>query len=50
VVEASLDGDESTPGIDDATFLWVTDDPSLNRQTLQKMMAASSALASIWLR
>ena len=45
VVEASLDGDESTPGIDDATFLWVTDDPSLNRQTLQKMMAASSALA-----
>lgn len=45
VVEASLDGDESTPGIDDATFLWVTDDPSLNRQTLHKMMAASSALA-----
>jgi Type III restriction enzyme, res subunit len=45
VVEASLDGDESTPGIDDATFLWVTDDPSLNRQTLQKMMGASSALA-----
>ena len=45
VVEASLDGDESTPGIDGATFLWVTDDPSLNRQTLHKMMAASSVLA-----
>lgn len=45
VVEASLDGDESTPGIEDATFLWVTDDPSLNRQTMHKMMAASSALA-----
>jgi superfamily II DNA or RNA helicase len=45
VIEASLDGDESTPGIDDATFLWVTDDPSLNRQTLNKMMGSSSALA-----
>jgi type II secretory pathway predicted ATPase ExeA len=45
VIEASLDGDETTPGIEDATFLWVTDDPSLNRQTLHKMMAASSALA-----
>ncbi|GII96070.1 DEAD/DEAH box helicase [Sinosporangium siamense] len=45
VIEASLDGDEAAPGIVDATFLWVTDDPSLNRQTLHKMMAASSALA-----
>ena len=44
VVEASLDDDETTPGIGEATFLWVTDDPSLNRQTLHKMMAASSAL------
>ena len=44
VIEASLDGDESALGIDDATFLWVTDDPSLNRQTLNKMMASSSAL------
>jgi hypothetical protein len=42
VIEASLDGDESTPGIEDATFLWVTDDPSLNRQTLQKMLDSSS--------
>jgi superfamily II DNA or RNA helicase len=45
VVEASLGGVETMPGIEDATFLWVTDDPSLNRQTLHKMMAASSALA-----
>lgn len=45
VVEGALDGDETTPGIETATFLWVTDDPSLNRQTLAKMMAASSALA-----
>jgi len=45
VVEASLDRDETMPGLEGATFLWITDDPSLNRQTLQKMMAASSALA-----
>lgn len=45
VVEASLDGDPSTPGIDDATFLWVTDDPSLNQQTLHKMVAASSNMS-----
>lgn len=44
VIEAALDGDESTPGVDDATFLWVTDDPSLNRQTLQKMLDSSSDL------
>lgn len=44
VIEASLDGDETTQGVEDATFLWVTDDPSLNRQTLQKMMDSSSAL------
>ncbi|MFF3877493.1 DEAD/DEAH box helicase [Streptomyces sp. NPDC001978] len=45
VLEASLDGDQSNAGLEDATFLWVTDDPSLNRQTLHKMMAASSSLA-----
>ncbi|MFA3840730.1 DEAD/DEAH box helicase [Streptomyces aureus] len=44
VIEAALDGDETTPGIENSTFLWVTDDPSLNRQTLQKMVAASSNL------
>ncbi len=45
VIEAALDGDDSTPGVDGATFLWVTDDPALNRQTRHKMMDASSALA-----
>ncbi len=44
VIEASLDGDEATPGVEGATFLWVTDDPSLNRQTLQKMMDSASDL------
>lgn len=42
VIEASVDGDEANPGVEDATFLWVTDDPSLNRQTLQKMLDSSS--------
>lgn len=42
VIEASLDNDEATPGVAGATFLWVTDDPSLNRQTLQKMMDSAS--------
>ncbi|MBQ1051626.1 DEAD/DEAH box helicase family protein [Micromonospora sp. C51] len=44
VIESALDGDETTPGIENSTFLWVTDDPSLNKQTLNKMMAASSGL------
>jgi len=45
VIEAALDGDATTPPIEDATFLWVTDDLSLNNQTLHKMVAASSALS-----
>ena len=28
-----------------ATFLWITDDPALNRQTRNRMMAASDLLA-----
>lgn len=45
VIEAALDGDATTAPIEDATFLWVTDDLSLNNQTLHKMVAASSALS-----
>ena len=44
VIEASLDNYPNTPGIEDAAFLWVTDDPSLNRQTLHKMMDAASEM------
>lgn len=50
VIEAALDGDATTPPIEDATFLWVTDDLSLNNQTLHKMVAASSALSMNRLR
>ncbi|MDX3362725.1 DEAD/DEAH box helicase [Streptomyces sp. ME02-6978.2a] len=45
VVEALLDEPEKVGSERASTFLWVTDDPSLNRQTLHKMMAASSSLA-----
>jgi type III restriction enzyme len=37
---ADLDSDPDP----DATFLWVTDDPALNRQTRNKMIAASDLL------
>lgn len=42
VIEVCLDGSEATAAVEGATFLWVTDDPSLNRQTLQKMLDSSS--------
>ena len=46
VIEAMLHG-SSDLGVDAdprATFLWVTDDPALNRQTCNKMLAASDLL------
>ncbi len=46
VIEALLYGstDLDTEPDPRATFLWVTDDPALNRQTLGKMVAASDLL------
>ncbi|MEU9505749.1 DEAD/DEAH box helicase family protein [Micromonospora sp. NPDC048170] len=44
VIESALAGDGAMSAVEDATFLWVTDDPSLNRQTLQKMLDSSSDL------
>ena len=46
VIEAVLHG-SSDLGVDvdpRATFLWVTDDPALNRQTRNKMLAGSDLL------
>ena len=46
VIEAILHG-SSDLGVDAdprATFLWVTDDPALNRQTRNKMLAGSDLL------
>ncbi|MFE9625751.1 DEAD/DEAH box helicase [Streptomyces sp. NPDC006527] len=46
VVERLFHGDPESgrPALDGATVLWVTDDPSLNIQTLRKMYSASSLL------
>ena len=42
VIERLLYGDENTTPNPNLTFLWLTDDPSLNEQTRRKMMAGSS--------
>src|SRR5262249_55927512 len=46
VIEASIHGsaDLDCEPDPEATFLWVTDDPALNRQTRNKMLAASDLL------
>src|SRR3954463_14674209 len=44
VIERLLFGDEATEPNLDATFLWVTDDPSLNQQTLRKMLVSSDKI------
>jgi type III restriction enzyme len=47
VIEAKLFGSADF-GVDpdlQATFLWITDDPALNRQTRNRMLAASDLLA-----
>lgn len=43
-IEAFLIGDGEQPPDPAATFLWVTDQPELNRQTARKMLEASSGL------
>src|SRR5579864_2513699 len=46
VIEAAIHGsaDLDCDPDPEATFLWVTDDPALNRQTRNKMIAASDLL------
>ena len=44
VIEEILFGSEATSPMPETTFLWVTDDPSLNQQTKRKMLQASSLL------
>jgi len=48
VIEALLHGssDLETQADPSATFLWITDDPALNRQTRTKMLDASDLLTS----
>ncbi len=43
-IELLFAGDDDHPPIEDATFLWVTDQPELNVQTRRKMIETSSVL------
>lgn len=45
-IELLLQGDDEHPPINDATFLWITDQPELNIQTRKKMVSTSSVLTS----
>jgi type III restriction enzyme len=44
VIERILEGGDTHPADPDATFLWITDQPELNEQTRNKMLATSSVL------
>src|SRR6185369_12417952 len=43
-IESVIRGDDDTAPMPDATFLWITDQPELNEQTLKKMLKTSSVL------
>lgn len=45
-IELILQGDNDAAPIEDATFLWITDQPELNVQTRKKMLGTSSVLTS----
>lgn len=44
VIESMLFGSDTVTPDPEVTFLWVTDDPSLNQQTKRKMLQASNLL------
>lgn len=45
-IERLLQGDEQADADPEATFLWITDQPELNLQTRDKMLAFSTVLSS----
>lgn len=45
VIEAALFGSEDFPPNSDWTFLWISDDPSLNQQTARKFLTASDKIS-----
>lgn len=45
-IEILLQGDHAAPPIEEATFLWITDQPELNEQTRKKMLSTSSFLTN----
>lgn len=44
LIERILQGDDTSEPDPDATFLWITDLPELNEQTMEKMVATSTVL------
>lgn len=44
LIESMLAGSENSPGDPNLTFLWLTDQPELNKQTYDKMVVTSSLL------
>lgn len=45
-IDLVLQGDDEAAPMEDATFLWITDQPELNEQTRKKMLSTSSILDS----
>jgi type III restriction enzyme len=45
LIEGLLNGTETSPGEPDLTFVWLTDQPELNKQTYDKMILGSRQLA-----
>lgn len=44
-IELLLQGDDEAAPMEDATFLWITDQPELNEQTRKKMLETSTVLS-----
>lgn len=44
LIEDLIEGTESRPGDSELAFLWLTDQPELNRQTRDKMLSSSTVL------
>jgi type III restriction enzyme len=46
LIERLLGGSEDTSGDPELVFVWMTDDPELNKQTYDKMLATSTVLGT----
>lgn len=46
LIDELVEGTEEVPGDPELVFLWLTDQPELNKQTLDKMLKTSTALSS----
>ena len=46
LIERLLEGDDTAEGDRNLVFVWLTDDPELNKQSIQKIDATSSVLTA----